>query len=167
MIWLDVQQQQINGTHTVSQRQQAHIHTQGTKGQRTTHVHTCAHLQWSQGSATPQHRLHLARGEVSGPPCPRTSTTTEGGQQVGHTKVRHSNLQRVQAVHQHVGGPQVPVQDAQGVQVQQGSDGLLQQGQDTGQGKTALEKTSKTTQNEAQSYRLHPCTQHIAICVPR
>ena len=87
---------------------------------------------------------------------------------MGHTKVRHSNLQRVQAVHQHVGGPQVPVQDAQGVQVQQGSDGLLQQGQDTGQGQAALEKTttSKTTQNEAQSGTGHTPAPNIAICVP-
>ena len=88
--------------------------------------------------------MHLARGKVRGSPSPRTSTTTEGGQQVGHTKVRHSNLQRVQTVHQHVGGPQVPVQDAQGVQVQQGSGGLLQQGEDTDQGQAALHKESVT-----------------------
>ena len=82
--------------------------------------------------------MHLARGEVRGPPSPCTSTTTEGGQQVGHAKVRHQGVQGVQAVHQHVGGPQVPVQDAQGVQVQQGSQHLLQQGEDTGQGQATL-----------------------------
>ena len=83
--------------------------------------------------------MHLARGEVRGPPSPCTSTTTEGGQQVGHAKVCNKDSKGVQGINENVGGPQVPVQDAQGVQVQQGSDGLLQQGQDTGQGQTALQ----------------------------
>ena len=57
---------------------------------------------------------------------------------MGHPKVSHAGVQWLRSINQQVGGPQVPVQDAQGVQVQQGSDGLLQQGQDTGQGQTAL-----------------------------
>jgi hypothetical protein len=94
--------------------------------------------------------VHLARGEVSGPP--RTSTTAEGGQQVGHAKVRHHGVQRLCAGDKDVGSPEVPVQDAQGVQVQQGGQHLLQQGQDTGQGQAALrsgeERGEKYNNNE-------------------
>ena len=57
-----------------------------------------------------------------------------------------------------VGGPQVPVQDAQGVQVQQGSDGLLQQGQDTGQGQAALE--NKINQKTTLLHPTSPCMCH-------
>ncbi len=55
-------------------------------------------------------------------------TRREGGQQVGHPKVRETYSDVLcgsgavclgQSEHQDVGGPQVPVQDAQGVQVQQ------------------------------------------------
>jgi hypothetical protein len=108
------------------------------RGQRT---HTYTHLHGSQGRATPQYRVHLARGDDSlrgrASPCP-TTATGKGRQQVGHTEVRHHDVQRVQAANQDVGGPQVPVQDAQGVQVQQGSQHLLQQGEDTGQGQATL-----------------------------
>ncbi len=62
---------------------------------------------------------------------------------MGHAKVRHHDMQRVQARDEEVGSPQVPVQDTQLVQMQQGSGGLLQQGQDTDQGQAALQCTIK------------------------
>jgi hypothetical protein len=91
------------------------------------------HLQWAQGCGTCQHRRDLAGALVHVP-------AGKGRQQVGHTKVRHKHTKRVQGINENVGGPQVPVQDAQGVQVQQGSGGLLQQGEDTGQGQATLHK---------------------------
>jgi hypothetical protein len=65
-------------------------------------------------------------------------TGSERGQAVGHPKVRNQHTDRVQGVDEEVGGPQVPVQDAQPVQVHQARERLLQQGQDTGQGQAAL-----------------------------
>ncbi len=68
------------------------------------------HLQWAQCRGTRQHRHDFTGALVDIP-------SDKGGQQAGHTKVRHQHTKRVQAVNQDVGGPQVPVQDAQRVQV--------------------------------------------------
>jgi hypothetical protein len=62
---------------------------------------------------------------------------------VGHAKVCHQDTKRVQAINEDVGGPQVSVQDAEGVQMQQGSDGLPQQGQDPDQGQAALQSEKR------------------------
>jgi hypothetical protein len=57
---------------------------------------------------------------------------------VGHSKVGHAGVQGVKTVQQQVGGPQVPVQDSQGVQVHQSCDRLHQDGQHAGQPQAAL-----------------------------
>ncbi len=100
---------------------------------------TSTHLHGSQGRAAPQHRGHLARGQVRGlQPC------SKGGQEVGHPKVGHAGVQWLRSINQQVGGPQVPVQDAQGVQVQQARHRLHQYGQHAGQPQAALEKGAYT-----------------------
>ena len=91
------------------------------------------HLQWSQRRSARHNRRHLAGGQVHGvgPRCKR-------GEEVGHTKVRHQDVQRVQASDEEVGGPQVPVQDAKRVKMQKPGHDLPQDGQDLGQGQAAL-----------------------------
>jgi hypothetical protein len=69
-----------------------------------TYKHT--HLKWSHGSGPFQQRAHLAGGKVS---STATTGTREVGQEVGHAKVRHQDVQWVQGSNEEVGGPQVPV----------------------------------------------------------
>ncbi len=90
-----------------------------------------AHLHRSHGSFACQSGVSLAGSRYS---C----STLEGGQQVGYAKVRNHNMQWVQAIYKDVCGPQVPVQDAQSVQVQQGRGGLLQQGKGSDKCETTL-----------------------------
>jgi hypothetical protein len=90
----------------------------------------------SQGSGTPKHGRDRTCSHVRSTGARRRKR----GQVVGDPKVGQQRYERVQACDQDVGGSQVPVQDAQGVQVMQAGDHLAEQGKelDKGQASCAL-----------------------------